>query len=157
MPLCAALLVSCVVVSVGTVPGAEPDPVPIITPDDSAPSSPTLPPIDKARRPAALPVLYVSLAGLQVYDAYSTTRGLSQGARELNPLMRGIAGNSAALWTVKAATTASSILVAERLWKRNRTAAILTMLALNGVVASVATHNWATLRRTGEGRAAIHP
>jgi hypothetical protein len=164
MPLCAALVVSCVILSAGTVPGAEADPgkperlpealVSTITVEVRIPSSPTIPPIDEARRPAVLPMLYVSLAGLQVYDAYSTTRGLSQGARELNPVMRGIAGNSVALWTVKAATTASSIWVAERLWKRNRTAAIVTMVALNGVVASVATHNWATLRRMD--RASIH-
>jgi hypothetical protein len=101
----------------------------------------------EAGRPRILPALYVSLTVLQAYDAYSTTVGLSRGAGELNPVMRGIAGNSMTLWTVKAASTAGSIWIAERLWKRNRTAAILGMVVVNGVMLSVAAHNTDTLRR----------
>src|SRR5262245_36666133 len=46
-------------------------------------------------RPRALPALYASLAALQAFDAYSTTRGLSQGATEGNPLMQPVVGNQA--------------------------------------------------------------
>lgn len=91
-------------------------------------------------------MLYVTLAALQAYDAYSTTVGLSRGAAEANPLMQGVAGNPVALWSVKAASTAGSIWMAERLWKRNKAAAIVTMVALNGVMTSVVAHNAATLR-----------
>src|SRR5204863_2833964 len=45
-------------------------------------------------RPAALPILYGSLVGLQAYDVYSTHQGLSRGAQENNPLMQRVVGNS---------------------------------------------------------------
>jgi hypothetical protein len=40
-----------------------------------------------ASRGMALPAMYVSLIGLQVYDGYSTTTGLSHGAVESNGFM----------------------------------------------------------------------
>lgn len=43
-------------------------------------------------RPIVLPVLYASYAALQAYDVYSTRQGLARGAREANPLMKGVAG-----------------------------------------------------------------
>jgi Domain of unknown function (DUF5658) len=135
MPRCAALVVLCVATGVATAYGEEPEP----RPERLA--------LNEAHRPAVLPMLYVSLAGLQAYDAYSTTMGLSLGARELNPLMRGVAGNTTALWTVKTASTAASIWAAERLWRRNRTAAVLAMVAVNSVMATVAARNAATLQR----------
>ena len=98
------------------------------------------------RRPRVLPVLYVSLAALQAFDGYSTTAGLSRGAREANQVMGGVAGNSAAFWVVKAGSTAASIWVAERLWKTNRVGAIVTMVAVNGVMASVAARNASVLK-----------
>ena len=97
--------------------------------------------IAAARRPSVLPALYVSFAALQGFDAYSTTANVSRGAREVNPMMRGVAGNSAAVWAVKAASTAASIWCAERLWKTNRVGAIVTMVAVNGMAASVAARN----------------
>jgi hypothetical protein len=97
------------------------------------------------RRPSVLPVLYVSFAVLQGFDAYSTTTGLSRGAQESNPMMRGVAGNSAAFWAVKAGSTAASIWFAERLWKNNRVGAIVTMAVANGVMASVAARNASVL------------
>lgn len=101
--------------------------------------SPTL---DAPKRGGLLPALYVGLAGLNVYDAYSTSNGLSSGAREANPMMKGIAGNSAALWAVKGGVTAASIAVAERLWRHNRrAAAITTMVISNGMMAIVAANN----------------
>ena len=98
-------------------------------------------------RPAVLPTLYTSLAALQFYDGYSTLYGQSRGAREANPTMRWMADSPARLWTVKAATTAVSIAIAERMWKRNRVGAIVTMAAVNGVAAVVAVHNTSVLQR----------
>jgi hypothetical protein len=98
------------------------------------------------KRPVVLPVLYVSLAALQVHDGYATAVGLSRGAEESNPLMRGIAGQPVVFWTVKTAATAGAIWTAERLWKRHRAAAVVAMIAVNGVMASVAARNVVTLR-----------
>jgi hypothetical protein len=94
-----------------------------------------------------LPALYVSLAGLQAYDGYSTIRGLRQGAVETNGIVKGVAGNPAAMWAMKAGVTTASVVIAERLWKQNRrTAAIVTMVATNGLMAVVAARNAAVLR-----------
>jgi len=94
-----------------------------------------------SRRPAALPALYVSLAALNALDVYSTTRALGNGAREVNPVMASTRGNSGVALAIKAATTTSSIYLAERLWKKNRIASIATMLAANGVTAAIVAHN----------------
>ena len=102
--------------------------------------------IGAGRRPSVLPVLYVSFAALQGFDAYSTTAGLARGAHEANSMMRGMAGNSAAFWAVKAGSTAASIWFAERLWKTNRVGAIVTMVVAYGVMASVATRNASVLK-----------
>jgi hypothetical protein len=99
------------------------------------------------RRGGLLPALYVSLAGLNAFDAYSTSVGLSRGAREANPLMQSVAGNPAALWAVKGGATDASIFVAERLWKSNRRAqAIAVMVVTNGMMAVVAARNASVLR-----------
>ena len=107
----------------------------------------TTPDVD-ARRPAALPILYASLAGLQAYDIYSTHQGLSQGARELNPLMQGVVGSSTSVVVTKAVSTVLSIAVAERLWHTNKTAAIITMAVVNGVMGAVAANNARILHQT---------
>ena len=94
-----------------------------------------------AKRPAALSTLYVSLATLNILDGYTTSRGLSRGAQEANPIMRGAAGNPAAFWTLKAAASIGPMLVAERLWHKNRAAAIVVMVLANSVAAAVAVNN----------------
>jgi hypothetical protein len=103
-------------------------------------------PMNAPKRGAMLPALYVSLATLNAYDAYATSRGSSSGAREANPLMRPVAGNTAALWAVKGSVTAVSITFAERLWRQNRKASAIAVMALsNGLMAYVAAHNRAVL------------
>ena len=98
-------------------------------------------------RPAALPVLYVSYATFQVFDGYQTIQGVAGGGRELNPLMSGIAGSPAAIWTIKAVSAAVAIGAAERMWKTNKAGAIAVMLIANGVSAAVAAHNASVLRQ----------
>lgn len=93
------------------------------------------------KRPGALAGLYVSLAGLQVYDMVSTSRGLSLGAREANPIMRGAVNNGAMFWGIKAATTALPMVIAEKMWKKNRVGAVVMMVAANSVAAIVASNN----------------
>lgn len=110
--------------------------------EDSGPRTVlTLPVVRTPTRPAALPLLYVSLAGLQAYDVYSTRTALGRGAYEANPLMGGVAGSTTGLVVAKAVSTAGIIFISERLWKRNRVGAILTVIAANGVMAAVAMNN----------------
>lgn len=98
-------------------------------------------------RPQMLPAMYVSYAVLQVFDGYQTIQGVSRGGQELNPLMTGIAGSPAAIWTIKALSAAAAIGAAERMWKTNKAGAIAVMLVANGVSAVVAAHNASVLRQ----------
>jgi uncharacterized protein DUF5658 len=109
----------------------------------------SLPPVHLggAKRGSLLPSLYVGLAGLNAFDAYSTNRGLSQGAIEANPLMRAATGNPATVWAVKAGVTAVSITLAERLWRQHRRgSAIAVMVISNGMMAVVAARNASVIR-----------
>ena len=98
---------------------------------------------ERAKRPMLLPALYVTQAALQVLDATSTYSALSRGAVEANPLMKGVVGNKGAMMAVKAGVAASTIWIAERMWKRgNRVGAIATMLVVNGVTGAVVANNY---------------
>lgn len=93
-------------------------------------------------RPAILPPLYIGLSALQVYDGYTTIRGVREGNRETNPLVGGLAERPVALWSLKVGTTALSIYLAEQQWRQHhRKQAILTMVVANGVMAAVAARN----------------
>ncbi|MGB7219145.1 MAG: DUF5658 family protein [Vicinamibacterales bacterium] len=94
-----------------------------------------------ASRPRALPALYVSLAALQAFDAYSTARGLSSGAQEGNPIMQHVARNTVGFVALKAATAVVPMVLAERMWKHNKVGAIALMVAANGVAAVVGANN----------------
>jgi len=103
--------------------------------------------IPKATRPSALPAMYVSLAGLQAYDGYSTTRGVKNGATEANPLVGSLASQPAAFWTVKALSTVTTIYFAEQLWRQHkRGQAIMAMVVANAVMGAVAAHNMSVVR-----------
>ena len=97
-------------------------------------------------RPAALPALYASLSAMHVWDVYSTRSALNAGAREANPAATRLAGNPASLLGLKAATTASTIFFAERMWKKNRAGAIVMLAAINGATAAVSVHNMRNAR-----------
>jgi hypothetical protein len=96
-------------------------------------------------RPASLTALYASYAALQAYDVYSTRQALARGAREANPLMQGVVGNTGAFVAMKASVTVATIAAAEKLWKTNKPAAIGVMIAGNSVAAMVAARNARTL------------
>jgi hypothetical protein len=101
------------------------------------------PPQPAPSRGALLSSLYVGLAGLNAFDAYSTARALRTGAgTESNPVMRGVAGHSAAVWAVKGGVTGASVFLAERMWRNHhRLGAITTMVVVNGMTAVVAANN----------------
>jgi hypothetical protein len=96
----------------------------------------------KLDRPGALIPLYLTFAGLQALDAHSTWRALDGGARETNPVVRGSLDNPASLVLMKGATAAGVVLLTEKLWRRNRTAAVISMIALNSAYATIAAHNY---------------
>ena len=99
-------------------------------------------------RPGLLPGLYAGSALLQGYDTWSTLTALKSGAREANPLMRGITKSPAAFVALKAGVTMASIMSAERMWKDNhRVAAVMMMVVSNGMMAAVAAHNASVLNR----------
>jgi hypothetical protein len=100
------------------------------------------------KRPAVIGALSVSLAALQVFDVYSTSKGLRQGAREANPLMQNVVGNKAMFWTMKAVTTAVPMAIAAKMWKKNKVGAIATLALANGVSALVAARNASVLKQT---------
>lgn len=100
-----------------------------------------------AVRGPMLPGLYVSLAGLQAYDGYSTNRGLKNGAIESNRFMGSLVRHPAALWAAKGGAAFVSIYMAERLWRQHRRGqAIAVMLASNGLMAVVAANNRTIIR-----------
>jgi hypothetical protein len=95
------------------------------------------------RRPPLLPAMYAAQVALQALDVHSTYSAINKGAHEANPLMKGVVGNKGAMMAVKAGVAASTIFLAEKMWKRgNRTGAIVTMLIVNGVTAAVAANNY---------------
>jgi hypothetical protein len=100
------------------------------------------PDFSRLRRPALLPALYATTVALQALDAHSTMTALDRGAREANPLMKGVVGHGGAMLAVKAGAAAGTIYFAEKLWRRNRVAAVALMVAVNGVTAAVVAHNY---------------
>lgn len=103
-------------------------------------------PVPRMTRPPALVPLYVSFVSLQALDAHATTRALDRGAVEANPLMRGIVGSPVGMLAVKTGGTAGLIWASERMWKRNKTAAIVFLLAANSAMTWVVQHNYRAVR-----------
>jgi hypothetical protein len=100
------------------------------------------PDFSRIRRPKLLPALYAVTVFTQVLDAHSTTSALSRGGREVNPVMQGVASNRGALLAVKMGAAVGTVFVAEKLWRRNRAAAIALMVAVNVATAGIAAHNY---------------
>ena len=98
------------------------------------------------RRPRALVPLYLSFGTLQILDTHSTSRALAAGGSEANPLLKGIVENEVGLLAVKAAGTAGVIYASEKLWKKNKAAAIVFMVAANSAMAWVVQNNYRAVR-----------
>jgi hypothetical protein len=58
-------------------------------------------------------------------------------------MMRSIVGNRAAFIAVKAGAAAGVILAGEKMWKKNRVAAVIFVAAMNGAVGAIVAHNYA--------------
>ncbi len=102
----------------------------------------------RMKRPMLLPAMYAAQVALQALDAHSTYAAINRGGVEANPLMKGVVQNKGAMMAVKAGVAASTIWIAERMWKRgNRVGAIATMLIANGVTAAVVANNYKVASR----------
>jgi hypothetical protein len=97
---------------------------------------------DEGSRPVVLLPLYATFTALQMLDASSTLKAIENGGREANPMVAPFTSSPAALYSLKAATAVGTIFVAEKMWKRSRVGAIVTMVALNVGYAFVAHHNF---------------
>jgi hypothetical protein len=95
--------------------------------------------------------LYGSFVALQVLDVVSTRRVLGLGGVESNPIMAPFVRNTGTFIALKAAGTATTVLLTEKLSKKSRIAAIATAVAVNSAYAMVVSHNF-KVARTLEGR-----
>jgi len=94
-------------------------------------------------RPAALIPLYGSLAVLQGLDIHSTRRALqSAGTREANPALRPLVKHGAVFIGVKVGATAGVIWASEKMWKKNRKAAVVFAGLVNVALACVVANNY---------------
>lgn len=115
---------------------------------NALPSTPVLPigtPAEQ-QRPNTLIPLYVSFGVLQVFDTQSTVDAIARGGMEANPVLKGIAGNPVALVAVKAAGTSGVIFATEKMWKKNKRAAVIFMMAANCAMAWVVKSNHGAAR-----------
>ena len=124
-----------------TVHAAEKEDAPSPNSIAHAPRSITASHAPQSKRPAIIPALYVTLGAVQAWDALATNAALNAGAREANPAVAPFASNPGSLIGAKAAATAGTIFFAERLWKKNKVAAVVMLAAINGATAAVSMHN----------------
>jgi uncharacterized protein DUF5658 len=89
-----------------------------------------------------LPALYAGNIALQVMDTHSTFRALDAGLVESNPMMRWTTDHPVAFVSMKAAATATTILVAEKIRKKYPRRAALFMAGVNTAYAFVVLHNY---------------
>jgi hypothetical protein len=113
----------------------------------SAAAAPLAPDFSRIHRPSVLPALYALTAVTQLLDAHSTRTALGNGAREANPVMQGVAGNSGALLAVKMGAAVGTVFFAENVWRRNRAGAIAMLVAVNVATAAIAAHNYSVAAR----------
>ena len=106
-----------------------------------------VPPAPRPSKSALLGSLYATTALMHALDVHSTILALDRGAIEANPLMAGVTKNRAAFIATKAAVATSSILAARSLAKRNKVAAIVSMVAINSVYGMVVQHNYKVARQ----------
>ena len=111
--------------------------------------SPSVVPADnvQAQSRGVLVPLYVSFAALQALDVQSTTTALARGGREANPVMAGVVESPVAFVALKAATGAAVIYASEKMRRRSRIGALVTMAVLNGLYTTIVMRNYAVSGR----------
>jgi hypothetical protein len=96
---------------------------------------------------AALKALYGSYGVLGTLDMVSTIKARNAGASEVNPLMNAGYGQAAATKAVFAAATITAVKLIE---KKNKKAALVTMVALNAATAAVVVKNYSNARQLAQ-------
>ena len=104
------------------------------------------PAVPKPGGSSLLNSLYASTAVMQGLDVHSTLQAFRAGAKEGNPLMSGITSHRGAFIAAKAAVAVSTILASRHMAKRNKVAAVVTMVAVNSAYAMVIRHNYRLAR-----------
>lgn len=91
--------------------------------------------------------LYVATGLTQALDIHSTIKAIDRGGVETNPMLSGITGNKPAFIALKGAVAAGSIYAARKLARKNKVAAIATLVAINAAYGFVAHHNYSVADR----------
>jgi hypothetical protein len=100
------------------------------------------PPTFASARPRSLAPLYGTFAALQAADAITTIKALQNPQRrEANPLIRPFARSVPAMLVLKGASTAVTVVAVEKLWRKNRVAAVATMVSINVGYAILVSRN----------------
>ena len=95
-----------------------------------------------ASRSVAFPVLATTYVALNAIDIYTTTKAIGSGRGvEANPVLGSVAGTPAALTAAKIATTATTLVIASKLWKNHKTASIALLVSANIGMGIVVSHN----------------
>jgi Domain of unknown function (DUF5658) len=123
-------------------------PAPTVRPSIAAaaaqmPNAAVQPPAVVRQTPRGLlPALYAGNIALQVMDTHSTFRALDAGLVESNPVMGWTTEHPVAFVSMKAAATATTILVAEKIRKKYPRRAALFMAGVNTAYAFIVWHNY---------------
>ena len=96
---------------------------------------------------ALMTSLYASTFAMQALDVHSTLTAFDAGAVEANPLMTGVTKNRWAFVALKAGVATSTVLAARHMAKRNKVAAIATLIAVNSAYAMIVQHNYRVAQR----------
>jgi hypothetical protein len=86
--------------------------------------------------------LYSTFIATQALDLHSTLRAIDAGYREANRMVRWATNSPATFITLKAATTATSILLVDRLRRNHPKPALFLLVGLNTTSAVVVAHNY---------------
>jgi len=114
----------------------------LVTAAAQAPGAPIQPQSSIKQTRGLLPALYAGNIALQIMDTHSTFRALDAGLVESNPVMGWTTAHPVAFVSMKAAATATTILVAEKIRKKYPRRAALFMAGVNTAYAFIVMHNY---------------
>lgn len=101
----------------------------------------------RPERSTLMTSLYASTAVMQALDVHSTLTAINRGAVEANPMMSSVTGNAGAFIALKAGVAFSTVMAARHMSKRNKVAAVATLIAVNSAYALVVSHNYRVAQR----------
>ena len=138
--IAASTLAALMLSSASVAADARPDPVPVTPSAAAAKAGAT----DSGRSSASVRTLFATYGVVQGLDMASTMVARNRGAVETNPLMRGSYARGIA---VKSAVGALTLFAVRAVEKKNKKAAVITMIAMNVGTAMVVANNIRVARR----------